>query len=1343
MKHLCNLTFIALFLFSFYFSNGQINYYSLEFDGNNDYVNVNSPYSGNISNYTVEAWFLSNNTGACGGGQYKRLIGFQGYELELAVCGNNVQFYDGSKWKNTGVNVNDGRWHHIAAVKDFSNYIIYIDGNEEVNYTRNNTLNFTGSAGIGATSSGSERWKGKIDEVRMWNISRSQQDIICFQHQKLSGTEPGLAGYWPMDDGPGNSTVVDNSTGGNNGTFNGMNATTAWKSSAPAARNFSLKFDGVNDHVSVSSPLSGNINQYTAEAWFMSDNPGACGGGNYNRILGFQGYELELAVCGNNLQFYDGNVWVNTGAAVNDNQWHHVAVVRDKPDYRIYVDGALTYSYQRNNNLNFTGKFSIGATHTGSESWKGRIDEVRIWNTTRTLTEIQASKNKLLQGDEAGLVGYWPLDGDPGTTTAKDKKNLNDGTLKGFDPGTKYWSAGFPMCSGLVVGAFPCDHVIYLYNGLPNTFKKIEVVPATSSTTIVGASAGNNWITTISGGTVTWARPSGQYIPTGYPINNVFTLAVSSNNIGGQKVKINWIDDLGQIVCTKTVYTPCYLDANGNSNFYDPGMVSSFLTKNVKEEDGMLKFASKRKLRAVYNYLESVEGEDEWFVRNEESIDSLQMEPFLESLGAIHDGFKSLLVAFQDREKALEMEGEAEPLTGWAFYGDFIDDEENALLSEDKSVIVGDHIYLFATPYEYFKINNNGEGKRVYEKVLELLGNVDISPKEIAAQFGNQLALLDTDDEYLFEETITPPDPDSDPCDKVKATTGNIYRTITGEGCDFDQDVQLASQVCNDYTFKYLSIDKEDCEDCEPECSYDWTVKKRDNITNLIYLPVLGAINISPGQDLVYTFDKPGYYKVCVTEKCEGCPNGEYALENCDSIDTPDGRIWQCDTIWQTETIQETFCWEGFVDVLDADFEHEMPDPCNFFKYQFTDKSAGSPNSWEWTFQDGTPASSTNQNPLIAFSSTGNKQIKLKVTDDEGCEDVTTQYINIQDICKADFRYTYSCWDDTDRKIPVTFNNKSTGASCPGTNFIWSMGDGTNTNQSTASGTLSNNPFTHSYFPGTYTVKLVMDKTSTPPCQDDIEKTVKIKNCEPNITYDICPNGEVVLRTDIEIEEIEWTLPPEAKFEKGLEQLLYDKELPAPRIYFECPGTYHGSVKLRSKYGCVCEKDYTIQIDKSDMACCHEKDRQWYTSYFNNSLQNTGPKDKYKMRRKIVHKKSGKIKVLTKFRKRYLLAGPVALYAPKKTNEIGLSIVGTHYEDGARSSGTVCECEVPTYINYSKMMIAPPKKSKVKKKQPIGWTRTGSIITSHWVKLGSDDTGQFNITTGDWQNKENCPPCRQ
>lgn len=64
----------------------------------------------------------------------------------------------------------------------------------------------------------------------------------------------------------------------------------------------------------------------------------------------------------------------------------------------------------------------------------------------------------------------------------------------------------------------------------------------------------------------------------------------------------------------------------------------------------------------------------------------------------------------------------------------------------------------------------------------------------------------------------------------------------------------------------------------------------------------------------------------------------------------------------------------------------------------FTDASTGNPTSWSWTFQGGTPATSTTQNPSVVYSTAGTYNVTLTISDGTS-EDTETKnaYITVSD----------------------------------------------------------------------------------------------------------------------------------------------------------------------------------------------------------------------------------------------------------------------------------------------------------------------------------------------------------
>jgi PKD repeat protein len=63
---------------------------------------------------------------------------------------------------------------------------------------------------------------------------------------------------------------------------------------------------------------------------------------------------------------------------------------------------------------------------------------------------------------------------------------------------------------------------------------------------------------------------------------------------------------------------------------------------------------------------------------------------------------------------------------------------------------------------------------------------------------------------------------------------------------------------------------------------------------------------------------------------------------------------------------------------------------------QFTDLSTNNPTAWEWVFTGGTPAASTEQNPLIQYTAYGVYSVSLTATNEFGSSSITkTDYISV------------------------------------------------------------------------------------------------------------------------------------------------------------------------------------------------------------------------------------------------------------------------------------------------------------------------------------------------------------
>jgi len=82
--------------------------------------------------------------------------------------------------------------------------------------------------------------------------------------------------------------------------------------------------------------------------------------------------------------------------------------------------------------------------------------------------------------------------------------------------------------------------------------------------------------------------------------------------------------------------------------------------------------------------------------------------------------------------------------------------------------------------------------------------------------------------------------------------------------------------------------------------------------------------------------------------------------------------------------------------VPDANFGADKMIGCPGLSVQFTDYSAGQPTSWSWSFPGGSPATSTAQNPVVAYNTPGTYAVTLTATNVNGSNTQTfTNYITI------------------------------------------------------------------------------------------------------------------------------------------------------------------------------------------------------------------------------------------------------------------------------------------------------------------------------------------------------------
>tara|TARA_R110001592_G_scaffold36893_2_gene123625 strand:- start:15325 stop:17517 length:2193 start_codon:yes stop_codon:yes gene_type:complete len=96
-------------------------------------------------------------------------------------------------------------------------------------------------------------------------------------------------------------------------------------------------------------------------------------------------------------------------------------------------------------------------------------------------------------------------------------------------------------------------------------------------------------------------------------------------------------------------------------------------------------------------------------------------------------------------------------------------------------------------------------------------------------------------------------------------------------------------------------------------------------------------------------------------------------------------------------------------------------DVCVTQPASFTDSSSDVPDTWSWTFQGGSPSTSTNQfPPSVSYFSPGVYEVKLVVSNVNGADSIT-QYINVYDLPIVSLNEIFiSCYGMSDGAIDAT-----------------------------------------------------------------------------------------------------------------------------------------------------------------------------------------------------------------------------------------------------------------------------------------------------------------------------------
>ena len=295
--------------------------YSLDFDGESDYVEVTneSAMIANADQMTLSGWVYPRGPNADSYTQFDGFFGFRNNEdadFYLLQLGNykveaRLKVPGGGEFTIVTAenSIISETWHHLALTYDGSNMILYIDGIE---------AGSTGAYGqitneFSPFNIGRLVWQttnfdldGQVDEVSLWNLALTEQQVQDYMYADLTGEE-GLVGYWKLNEGTG-STAYDSSDEGNHGQIYGA----TWSTDTPGPSTVTINVSYNDGWNLVGLPVS------VDDAGYVSLFPEAISGTLYSFDGGYISEDALIGGVGYWLRFPESVSIDITGIPINE-----------------------------------------------------------------------------------------------------------------------------------------------------------------------------------------------------------------------------------------------------------------------------------------------------------------------------------------------------------------------------------------------------------------------------------------------------------------------------------------------------------------------------------------------------------------------------------------------------------------------------------------------------------------------------------------------------------------------------------------------------------------------------------------------------------------------------------------------------------------------------------------------------------------------------------------------------------------------------------------------------------------------------------------------------------------
>ena len=372
--------------------------YSVYFDGVGDRLELVSLVDLSSTSYTIEGWYYfetdpNDAVHLLWSLNDEATIGYA--QLQTDASSNSIRLQQrGGAHTSTGTyDFSPNTWYHIATVWDNTNMKVYVNGTEALSSTTNVIQNSGNGLTINGDGGGNYGFAGYISDFRIVSSAVYTSAGFTPPTERLTAvanTELLTCNLSYIADSSVNNysiTVLGNTRIEQFGPYDYVKYDST-------VHGGSVYFDGNGDTMSIQTSVGVNFNSstdFTIECWIYKTGSFK----NYDSVWSKydtggdgSGPWLHINNSGNIMFGTTGLNGQTSTETIKLNTWHHIAVVRDNPTIKVYLDGVATsISLTNSNSVGINvHPFLIGNINTFSRYFEGYMSDLRINNGTAVYT---------------------------------------------------------------------------------------------------------------------------------------------------------------------------------------------------------------------------------------------------------------------------------------------------------------------------------------------------------------------------------------------------------------------------------------------------------------------------------------------------------------------------------------------------------------------------------------------------------------------------------------------------------------------------------------------------------------------------------------------------------------------------------------------------------------------------------------------------------------------------------------------------------------------------------------------------------------------------------------------